>query len=220
MNPELIYQKILDKTNKNLNNGSIAMDRERAVVIFNEEMNKFVEWSLQKRNTYDIHDIQILLNTKKLELKEETIEFSSFKLPEKFFAFSNVNIKASSNGCTDNLLPVEIKSENIQEVLFDEYNEPSFEFRETPYTIRDNSIVVFKKDFKVEDVQAIYYRYPRQFNIEGYIDEKNQASFNSEPEFDDRIVDRIISMVATSFDINNENLNKLQADINRTASKF
>lgn len=220
MNAELVYQKMLEKTNKNLNNGSISLDRARAVTIYREEENKFIEWTLQKRNTSEIQDIQILLDNIKLELKEDSIDYTSFSLPKNFFSFSNLRITASSNGCTDTLLPVEIKSENLEEVLFDENNKPSFPFRETIYTIRDKSIVVFKDDFKIENVNLIYYRYPRPFNLEGYIDEEGKKSFNSDPEFDDKIVDRIISMVATSFDINNENLNKVQADINRTVQKF
>jgi hypothetical protein len=222
MHPELVYQRMLEKTNKNLNNGSIALDRARAVSIYREEEGKFIEYCLQKRNTFDIQDIQILLTTEKLKLKEDTLNYSSFSLPnkDKFFAFSNVKIKASSGGCSDYLLPVGIKSENIEEVLFDVNNEPSFPYRETPYTIRDNSIVVFKKDFKVDNVDLIYYRYPKKFDLEGYIDEEDRQSFNSEPEFDDKIVNRIISMVATSFDINNENLNKVQVDVNRVISKL
>lgn len=220
MNAELVYQKMLEKTNKNLNNGSISLDRARAVAIYREEENKFIEWTLQKRNTSEIQDVQILLGNIKLELKEDSIDYTSFSLPKNFFSFSNLRITASSNGCTDTLLPVEIKSENLEEVLFDENNKPSFPFRETIYTIRDKSIVIYKNDFKIENVNLIYYRYPRPFNLEGYIDEEGKQSFNSDPEFDDKIVDRIISMVATSFDINNENLNKVQTDINRTIQKF
>lgn len=220
MNSELIYQKMLEKTNKNLNNGSISLDRARAVSLFNEEMNKFIEWTIQKRNTTDIRDIQILLIDKDLKLKEETNNYSSFSLPKDYFDFSNVKILASNGACSDYLLPVEIKSENSEEVLFDENNTPSFPYRETLYQIKNNSVFVYKKDFVVDNVRLSYYRYPKQYNIKGYEDEYGQNSFDSEPEFDDKIVDRIISMVATSFDINNENLNKVQVDINRTQSKF
>lgn len=220
MHPELIYQKILEKTNKNLNNGSISLDRARAASLFNEEQNKIIEWTLQKKNNTDIRDIQILLSDENLILKEESQNYSSFSLPKNYFDFSNVRILASSGECSAYLLPVEIKSDNSEEILFDENNNPSFPHRETPYLIKNNTVTVYKKDFSVDNVRLTYYRYPKQFNIEGYQDEQGYNSFNSEPEFDDKIVDRIISMVATSFDINNENLNKVQVDINRTASKF
>ena len=219
MNTELIYQKILEKTNKNLNNGSISLDRARAVSLFNEEQNKFVEWTLQKRNTTDIRDIQCLLDNKDLILKEDSATESSFSLPKNYFDFSNIKIKATSGDCSDYLLPVEIKSDNSEEVLFDEDNKPSFFYRETPYLFKNNTVLVYKDGFVIDKVILTYYRYPKQFNIEGFQDEEGFNSFNSEPEFDDKIVDRIISMVATSFDINNENLNKVQVDINRTVSK-
>src|SRR6478735_11869169 len=96
MNTELIYQKILEKTNKNLNNGSISLDRARAVSLFNEEQNKFVEWTLQKRNTTDIRDIQCLLDNKDLILKEDSSTESSFSLPKNYFDFSNIKVKATS----------------------------------------------------------------------------------------------------------------------------
>ena len=219
MNTELIYQKILEKTNKNLNNGSISLDRAGAVSLFNEEQNKFVEWTLQKRNTTDIRDIQCLLDDKELILKEDLVSSSSFSLPKNYFDFSNIKVKATSGECSDYLLPVEIKSDNSEEVLFDEDNKPSFFYRETPYLFKNNTVLVYKDGFVIDKVILTYYRYPKQFNIEGFQDEEGFNSFNSEPEFDDKIVDRIISMVATSFDINNENLNKVQVDINRTLSK-
>ena len=219
MNCELIYHKINEKTNKNHNNGSIAMDRARAVSLFNEEQNRFIEWCLHKRNTYDIQDIQNLLVRKNMELKEETKNTSSFKLPDDFFAFSNIKVFATNGTCSDFLLPFPIKAENQEEILFDENNKPSFKYRECPYLLHDNSITIFKDNFSFETVGLLYYRKPKQFNIEGYINELELNSFNSEPEFQDRIVDRIINMVATSFDINNENFNKVQLDMTRAVSK-
>ena len=220
MNCELIYQKINEKTNKNHNNGGIAMDRSRAVSSFNEEQNRFIEWVLQKKNTDAIHDIQNLLVREKLKLKEVGKNFASFTLPNNFFAFSNIKVTASNGTCTDFLLPVPVKPENQEEILFDENNKPSFKYRECPYFIQNNSITILTDNFTIDNLGLLYYRNPKPFNIKGYIDESNQESFDSEPEFSDRIVDRIISMVATSFDLNNENFNKIQFDMNRTLSRF
>lgn len=221
MKAETVYQKLIEKANKNFTNGTIALDRARAVYLFNEEQNKFVEWSLQKRATFDVDDIQALLVSKSLDIKESGNTFSTFKLPDNFFSFSNVDISASKGTCTsERLLPTQVKSENLHELIFDEDNKPSFKYRDTLYTIENNTIKVYKDDFSIDSVYLKYYRYPKQFNLEGYITEEGQNSFNSDPEFDDKIVDRIISMCATSFDINNENMGKLQADVNRVASKF
>lgn len=221
MKAEIVYQKMLEKGNKNFTNGTISLDRARAVFLFNEEQNKFIDWSLQKRNNFDVTDIQLLLSTQSLKHKESGSNYTSFKLPDNFFSFSNIEIIASSGGCQGvKLLPVPAKPENIHELLADENNKPSFKYRETLYTIENNSIKVYLDDFTVDSVILKYYRYPKQFNIKGYIDENNTNSFDSDPEFDDKIVDRIISMCITSFDINNENFNKVQMDINRVVSKF
>lgn len=220
MKAETVYQKLLEKANKNFTNGGIALDRARAVYLFNEEQNKFVEWTIQKKLNFDVQDIQILLDTEKLKLKKSGSTFTTFGLPDNFFSFVNIDILASKGACTsERMMPIPIKPENSHEILFDEENKPSFKYRETPYTLENNTVNVYKDDFEVSSVTLKFYRYPKQFNLEGYITEHGENSFNSDPEFDDKIVDRIISMCITSFDINNENINKLQADINRVNSK-
>lgn len=221
MKAETIYQKMLEKANKNFTNGTIALDRARAVYLFNEEQNKFIEWALQKRNNFDVEDVQILLTSKQLKKKESGSNFTSFHLPDNFFSYSNVEIIASGSSCSGvRLLPLQAKPENIHELLFDDNNKPSLKYRETLITIEDNSVKVYKDDFDIDSTLLKYYRYPKQFNLEGYITEENTNSFNSDPEFHDKIIDRIISMCTTSFDINNENLNKIQVDVNRVQSKF
>lgn len=221
MNAETVYQKMLEKVNKNFTNGTISLDRARAVFLFNEEQNKFVEWSLQKRNNFEVQDVQVLLGRTKLNKNESGSTFTTFHLPDDFFSFSNLEVIASGGNCSSiSMLPIPVKSENLREVLADEFNKPSLKYRETPYTIQSNSVSIGVDNFKIDTVYLTYYRYPKQFNLEGFVTEDNTQSFNSDPEFDDRIVDRIISMCATSFDINNENLNKVQLDVNRVASKF
>lgn len=221
MKAETVYQKLLEKTSKNVTNGSNSLDRGRAVYLFNEEQNKFVEWSLQKRNNFDVEDVQILLDSTFLKVKETTNEYTTFSLPSDYFSFANISIKASNSQCKDiPLLPVQLKPENTEEVLFDEGWKPSIKYRETMYTIQGNSVKVYTDGFDISKLKLSYYKYPIQLDLEGYITEMNTSSVNVDPEFDDKIVDRIISMCTTSFDINNENLNKVQFDINRVNSKF
>lgn len=212
---------MLEKGNKNFTNGTIALDRARAVYLFNEEMNKFVEWTLQKKSNTNVQDIQQLLSTKSLTLGSSTETYDMFTLPKDFFSFVNISkLTASGQGYFSvPMLGYQAKPENIHELLVDENNKPSIKHRETPYTLEGNAIKVYKDNFKIDTLGITYYRYPRQFNLEGYITEDNQNSFNSDPEFEDRIVDRIISMCITSFDINNENFNKVPVDINRVVSK-
>lgn len=221
MKAETVYQKLKEKANKNMTNGSVGLDRGRAVFLFNEEQNKFIEWTLQKRNNTNTQDIQMLLDTVPLKQKSSGSNFTTFSLPDNFFSHVTVEVKATKGSCGPvSMQCIPIKPENDNELLFDENSKPSFEYREVPYTIEDNSIKIYKDDFTIQSVKLKYYRYPIQFDLQGYITEDNTPSTDSDPEFDDKIVDRIISMCVTSFDINNENLNKIQMDINRVNSKF
>lgn len=221
MKAEVVYQKMKEKVNKNYVNSNISLDRARAVYLFNEEQNKFVEWSLTKRNSYEIDDINRLLTTSTLKVNKSESRYVLYNFPKDFFSFVNINVKASKDECgIDNLNPVLVKPQDIEEMLADENNKPSFKYRETLYTLLHNGVAVYKEGFNLDSVKLTYYRYPKQFNIEGYIDVDGSSSYNSDPEFDDRIVDRIISACAKSFDINNENLNKIQFDTHRVVSKI
>lgn len=221
MRAETVYQKLKEKANKNMTNGSVGLDRGRAVFLFNEEQNKFIEWTIQKKNNTSIHDIQILLDTVPLKQKTSGSNYTTYELPDNFFSYVSLEVKGTKGSCGPAPLQcIPLKPEDDNEVLFDENNKPSFEYREVPYTIEDNSIKIYKDDFTIHSVKLKFYRYPKQFDLQGYITEDNTTSTNSDPEFDDKIVDRIISMCVTAFDINNENLNKIQMDVNRVNSKF
>ena len=93
-------------------------------------------------------------------------------------------------------------------------------WKDTYKNNENDTVKIYKDNFDISEVSLNYYRYPIQFDIEGYITDQNVSSRNIEPEFDDKVIDRIISMCATSFDINNENYNKVQLDVNRVVSKY
>ena len=217
---ELVYQKMIEKVNKNHTNELLSLDRARAVMLFNEEANKFIEWTLQKKNSFVIEDIQHLLVSKSLEKFKISSNYTTFKFPKNFFSFVNVEIFANSSCGTKSLLGFRVKPEDVSEYLVDENNKPSLKFRETFYVIEDGGITIYTDNFDIDKVVLRYYRYPIAFNLDGYIQVDGSNSFSQDPEFSDRVIDRIISMCATSFDINNENVNKVQFDINRVNSKY
>ena len=65
-----------------------------------------------------------------------------------------------------------------------------------------------------------YYRYPREVDMEGYVREDGSYSTNIDPEWDDKITERIIEFCVADFDINNDNLQRYQLDNVRKISKF
>ncbi|MDC7248894.1 MAG: hypothetical protein PQJ49_03135 [Sphaerochaetaceae bacterium] len=222
MNINEAYLKFTQKVNKNYTNDNIVVDRGRFVLLFNEVQNKFVEWILEKRNEDDIRDIQILLvPDKQLSLKEKILNHQDFELPKDFFSFSNIQIFGRSKGCkSTKLFSYEVKSENVEELLNDEHNKPSFKYRETFYKIGANTVNVYVDDFDIAKVYLTYYRYPRKVDIEGYTKLDETASTSIDPEFDDKIVDRILSACAKEFNINDENLQKIQFEKDRIFSRI
>lgn len=222
MNVNEAYLKFIQKVNKNYTNDNIVVDRGRFVLLYNEVQNKFVEWVLEKRNEDDIRDIQVLLvPDEELSLKNKILNHQDFELPKDFFSFSNIQVFARNKECSKaKLQAFEVKSENTEELLADVHNKPSFKFRETFYKIGSNTINVYVDDFDISKLYLTYYRYPRQIDIEGYLKIDKTQSINIDPEFDDKIVDRILSACAKEFNINDENLQKVQFDKDRIFSRI
>lgn len=222
MNINEAYLKFIQKVNKNFTNDNIVVDRGRFILIYNEVQNKFVEWILEKRNEDDIRDIQkLLVPDEKLSLKNKLLNHQDFELPKDYFSFSNIQIFGSNKKCkSKKLYAFEAKTENIEELLSDNFNKPSFKYRETFYTIGNDNVNVYVDNFDISKLYITYYRYPKQVDIEGYIKADNTLSTNVDPELDDRIVDRILSATAKEFNTNNENLQKIQFDKDRVFSKI
>ena len=219
---EQAYIKFLQKVNKNLTNDNIAVDRGRFVLIYNETQNKFVEWVLEKRNEDDIRDIhQLLVKDSKLDKDRFLLNHQDFKLPEDYMSFVNIQVFGGVEGCKGNKIGVtEVKSENVEELLLDENNKPSFKFRDTFYTLAGEKVNVYTDNFEVDNCYLTYYRYPRPIDIKGYIKTDNTASRDINPELEDRIVDRILSAASKEFNINNDNLQRVQFDKDRIFSEI
>ena len=218
-----VYLKLIEKVNKNDVNENYSMDEARFIQLINEAQNKYVEHLLQKRNEDDIRIIQKLL-TKGKQLKKKSIveNHSDFELPDNYFSFVNMQVFANDSKCSKNtkLQVFEAKNEDIEELLADQFNKPSFKYRESFYTISNSNVNVYFDNFEVKDVLLTYYRYPVQMDIEGYVKSDNTISKNINPEFDDKVVDRIISIAAKDFNINVDNPNRYQQDMQRIINEI
>lgn len=204
MTIETAYDKFLEYVNKNAINDEIAADEYRFILHFRSAELSLLEEYLERRNEDDIRAIQRFLKPEKLQVGTTSTAFTSYKLPTDFFDFSNVSITASKGSCKDTLYTFEVKNEDVEEYLRDDHNNPSFEARETFYTIFNDSINVYKDDFKIERVDLFYYRYPRQPDIQGYELEEGKVSTNVDPEWDDKMVERIIKLAAGNFLLAND----------------
>lgn len=216
---EKAYEKFIIKINKNAQTNNISCSRGKFVLIYNENQNKEIEYILEeKRKEDDIRYIQKLLSTSKIVPNKKEKRYTLFELPTNFFDLSTILGVASKDCCKEEVLELyEIKSEDENSFMFDEFNKPSFEFREAPYYLSSGKIKVFKLDFEYDNLHLTYYRYPTQISLESEDNPESQFS-NTQIELDEKIVDRIISRCASDFELNNNN-SKFQADDQRAKIK-
>jgi hypothetical protein len=215
------YQKYLLKTQENGTNDNLPVSKGHFVAVFNEAQNKYAEWHLDKRNSDERRNIQMLLVPDLIiENPTQVLNHFDFDLPENYFDFSNAYCIASKGNCTDKKINLfEVKDEDLNELLFDDDNKPSFECRESLYQIVSNKVLVYTEDFTVDKLSLSYYRYPQQVRLEDPTNPESRFDDNFSPEFEDRIVDRIISIAAGDYDLNSNNP-RFQAQQQRVVNKF
>lgn len=207
MTSEQAYIQFLMLVNRNATNNNTNVDRLRFVKMYRNAEIKFVEWSLDKRNEDSIRNIQALLVPEKSLVLDSAVSenYTTFNLPVDYFDYANIKAKAESECCeNETLLVYEVKSEDIEEKINDKYSEPSFEWRETFGFLSENKFTVYKKNFEISELLLTYYRYPVKMDIGGYINNDGTQSSNIDPEFDDKVVDKILLIAAKQFSGINE----------------
>ncbi len=218
---EEVYGKFIIKINKNAQTDNIQCDRGRFVEIYNEEKNKWLEWTLDKRNDDDIRYAQILLTLGEVIFSSKVnIDSQEFKLPKEYFDIADVYAIATSDCCEKQKIDLyELKAENTSLELQDESSKPSFDYRESLYQIASGNILVYKDDFTIDNIKLSYYKYPTKIELQNQEDPESGFKAGITLLLDNKVIDRIISMCAASFDLNNDN-QKFQAGKQRVVQKF
>lgn len=216
------YLRALQKAEENATNGGIKLDKARFVQLFNEEQNRLVLYLLDKRNEDDIRYLQKLVVYSKDISKNRSIDnqiSDLFSLPSDYFDFINVSGVFSRGECSASDFNLwEAKNENVNELLADEFNKPSYDYRDAFYTIGEEGIRVYKGDFNVDKLFLSYYRYPNPVDISGYIKSDNSSSTDIDPELDDKLVDIILNIVEKQFALNESEYNRYQIDSDNVRS--
>jgi hypothetical protein len=210
------YIKFLNKVESNVTNDNISANKQTFIFNFNESQNRFIEFHLQQRGVDDIRYIQkFLILDKDLEKVGEVLDRSNFKLPINYLDIADVRAKAKQKNCEDFINLYEIQVENLNEILKDPFQRPSFKYREAPFLINNNEISIYVDDFKVSKVYLNYYRYPNQIRLLNPDNPESDFDETLTIEWDDKSLDRIISMAAGEHDMNTNNP-RFQAQIVRT----
>lgn len=216
------YLRSLQKNEQNLANGGIKLDPGRFVLLFNEAQDRLIRYYLNRKDDETIRSIQTLLVYWKSLNKINHIddpESTSFSLPDDYLWFSNIKGSFSYNGCeVGDFVMWEAKNENVHELLGDDNNRPSFDYRETFYTIGDGKVVVYEDGFRTDEVRMTYYRNPVRVDLAGYINAAGERSTDIDPELPDPLVEEILDMVAKQFNLNENELQRYRFDKDNVAS--
>ena len=202
MSVEQAYLKFKQKVEKYITNDSISTSRGNFVLLFNESQNKFLEAHLQQRGIDDVRYIQnFLVLDKKISHTSKLQDHYNFSLP---IDLADVRAIASTSNCSNEILNLfEIQTENLNAILQDEFNKPSFKWREAPYTVNSNSLSVYTdNDFKVDEILLNYYRYPNPIKLISPTNPESLFNESSKIEWDEKSLDRIISISAGEFGMN------------------
>lgn len=210
---EQAFIKFQIKINENYESSKIGIDRGRFVILFNEAQNKMVEVILNRKGTDDYTYIQnILVPEKEISRETSTTESDVFLMPDDLLNFSSAYSLATKGLCKNKKISLfDIKDDNKTEILQDEFNQPSFLAREAPLSMADNRFFLYKKDFTHEKLFLSYYRYPKQIQLLEPENPESPFDPNINPEFDDLLLDRILSMASSEFEANSES-QKFQVD--------
>ena len=140
---EQVKERYILKAEKNGTNDSITTDNYRFCLLYNESQNKFITLHLQNRGIDDVRYIQnFLVLDKKVPYSSKSEDKYSFKLPTNYFDLADCRAKAKKNTCFDFIDLYEIRTENLNEIIQDEYSKPSFEWRESFFTVNSNNLSV------------------------------------------------------------------------------
>jgi len=222
MKVEEVYIRFVDIVNRNMTNNNVNVDKIRFIFLFNSASIKYLSWVLEKKNEDAIRQVaSFLIPDFELKVSEKLYYFDKFSLPKDYFDLSNVSVFASSGSCINQkLITFEAKSENTEELLADENNKPSFEYRETFYFTASDKLVVYKDNFNIDSAYLSYYRYPNKVDIEGYFKEDGVSSVSIDPEFSDRAIEKILLIMAKDFTATNGDITGFQINQARISSEY
>lgn len=205
MDTNRVYEKLLIKLD-GVGTNNIAVDKQRAVLMINEAQNKWVEYILSPvKRDENIRYVQKLLKNETIS-SSTTFEniYQKFTNPPDYFEFSSILAYGSKGGCTNKKINLfEIKDQNKDEILIDDFNKPSFKYREAPFVISDDGVKIYTLgDFTLDKVILNYYRYPIQIRQIDEEDPESDFDEDFQMEFDDKIIDRIISNAVAELQMN------------------
>lgn len=213
-----IYKAFQLKLNKNDTNTNIKVPKSQFVLIFNEQKRQWLAQVLETKESSDvIEDLEYLL-----ELDVPLTKISSlntkddFQLPDNFAKRTQATILASKGSCTNTpLYAWFVKPKDINVLLQNENQKPSFDYQETLAVINKNRLSVYKDGFNIDEVYLSYYREPKDIDIAGYKKIDGSLSVDVLIDLDKKNIDEIVNRSVIEAARNYESIEQSQLAIQR-----
>jgi hypothetical protein len=195
-----LYKLFLIDYNKLDRNSEVEVSKADFVMMFNREQRAFIEETVPPHNSgQEIQDLRdIMVPYEKLKSVQIKSFYTEFTLPETFFRSINSYSICEKDSCKN--IPVansfkNIKPQDVQELLNDPRQGPSFEFQETLVTFMGKRMQVYHNDFQIKEQYVSFYKYPRNIDIAGSRKANGELSTDIDPELDVPLLEKIISRV-------------------------
>jgi hypothetical protein len=218
MTPQEAYKKFQIEVNKNDTNANVKIPKGVFVLLFNEQKRKWIDEIIKKNEGSDhIEDISELLEPD-VELTQvgSNTRKTDYTLPDRFFRRVSGYSLASKDKCTNQVLyNWFIKPKDINVLLQNENQKPSFEYRETLAILNNGKISVYKDGFEIDKTFLSYYREPLDLDIEGYTKLDGSPSANVTVDLNDDNMETIINLTAAEAVRNTEAVEQLQLALQR-----
>jgi hypothetical protein len=184
---------------------------------FQKAVNEWVRRQIHGKNltqegaeetTMRVDDLQVLLKTENLSVRDKGIFSQSEKLPVDYFYHKRVTPIVSKGKCSNVQIVSKLKEEANVDVL---KTLPSFNFEQTYHTLINNKIHIYhNKDFEIQKIILTYYRKPKVYNFK---------KLDDEVEFKDDIceilVDEAVKIISSDIEsLNQKNLAQEREQIN------
>jgi hypothetical protein len=195
------------KSEKGGTNDNIAVDNLIFSLLYNESQNKYLTTQLQQRGADDVRYIQkFLVTDEQLSYISKTHSKEDFTLPQNYFDLASLRARATKNQCSHWIRLDEVRTENLDEKLQNEFTKPSFEWEEALYTVNSDKLSIYTDEtFKISEVLLNYYRYPSQIRLIDEEDPESGFTKDSLIEWDLKAIDDIVSLMVANLDINENN---------------
>lgn len=140
-------------------------------------------------------DLQRLVTSVQLTMTKDKLSYIA-SLPSNYLYYVRTDVFAKTQCCPERRIIVyEVEEANISIILDNNDKKPSFEWGESVSTLANNKLKVYtNNEFDITQCQLVYYRKPREVQINGCVNVSTGIPFTADQtcEFNDDVAEIIV----------------------------